>query len=116
MITLEDAGNAAFPYDSDMLERMASNAGKGVYGKDFEVGRKWRLGFEKRFKQRMKKIKCGSICRSRGKKANTEIRDAVFKKFENFLADLIKDGKFTQAQTDNLQAHLCNPDEVGGDE
>ena len=39
MITLEEAGNAAFPYESDMLERMASNAGKGVYGKDFEVGR-----------------------------------------------------------------------------
>ena len=116
MVIVEEFANAAFPYDSDMLERLASNAGKLVYGNDFRVGRKWRLGFERRFKSRLRKVKCGSICRSRGKKANGQVRDTVFKKFKNFLDQLVKDGKFTAEQASNLEDHMFNADEVGGDE
>ena len=74
VITLEEAYRAAFPYDGDMLERLASKAGQGVYGKDFKVGRNWRYGFEKRWKERLTTLKCGSIDRSRGKKATTEVK------------------------------------------
>ena len=116
VITLEEAWRAAFPYDTDMLERMASKAGKLVYGEDFVVGRKWRMGFERRWRDRLTKLKCGSIDRSRGKKATAEIRDAVFKKFKNFLESLVNDGKMSKDQVDNLGEHLANCDEVGGDE
>lgn len=116
VITLEEAFRAAFPYDTDMLERMATNAGKGIYGKDFKVGVKWRVGFEKRWRDRLTTLKCGSIDRARGKKATSEVRDAVFKKFKIFLKTLVDEGKFTQDQVDNLQKHLANCDEVGGDE
>ena len=53
VITLEEAWRAAFPYDTDMLERMANKAGKLVYGEDFVVGRKWRMGFERRWRDRL---------------------------------------------------------------
>ena len=81
VITIEEAHAAAFPYDADTVERMASTAGKGVYGKSFKVGRKWRIGFEKRWAHRLTKVKCSSIDRARGKKATSEVRDAVFKNF-----------------------------------
>ena len=116
VITIEEAAAAAFPYDSQMLERMASKSGQLVYGEDFKVGVSWRRGFEKRWKKRLSKVKCGSICKSRGKKATVEVRDAVFKKFQNFLSSLVADGKFTEAQASNLGDHICNADEVGGDE
>ena len=116
VIAIEEAANAAFPYDTHMLERMASNAGKLVYGDNFEVGTKWRLGFEYRWKSRLSKAKCSSIDRTRGKKATAEIRDEVFKKFKQFLQTLVEDGSMTQSQVDNLGAHLANCDEVGGDE
>ena len=116
VITLEEAFRAAFPYDGNMLERMASKAGKLAYGKDFLVTSKWRRGFEKRWRHRLCKLKCGSIDKARGKKATAEVRDQVFLKFKNFLNTLINDGKITQAQADNLGAHLANCDEVGGDE
>lgn len=64
----------------------------------------------------MSKAKCISIDRVRGKKATAEIRDEVFKKFNQFLQTLVEDGSFTQAQVDNLGDHLVNVDEVGGDE
>lgn len=116
VITIEEAAAAAFPYDSQILERMASKCGQLVYGEDFKVGVSWRRGFERRWKARLTKVKCGSICKSRGKKATVEVRDAVFKKFENFLKSLIDDGKFTETQARNLAAHICNADELGGDE
>jgi hypothetical protein len=74
------------------------------------------MGFEKRWSNRLTKVKCSSIDRSRGKKATAEIRDAVFFKFKNFLQTMVEDGKMTQTQVDNLGNHLCNCDEVGGDE
>ena len=44
------------------------------------------------------------------------MRDAVFKCFNTFMDKLVEEGKFTAEQRANLVEHLCNGDEVGGDE
>ena len=116
VITIEESHAAAFPYDTDTVERMATQAGKAVYGEKFIAGRKWRLGFEARWKHRLSKVKCSSIDRCRGQKATAEVRDAVFEKFNKFVEKLVEDHKMTPAQVDNLGEHLANCDEVGGDE
>ena len=76
VIMLEEAHNAAFPYDRDALKSLATSSGKKIYGKDFQVGNTWVRCFENRWKERLAKVKCGSIDRSRGKKATAEVRDA----------------------------------------
>ena len=60
---LEVAASCAFPYNADALEATALNLGKAAYGKDFKLGKrgKWRLGFEKRHKERISKVKSGSM-------------------------------------------------------
>ena len=68
VIVMEEAHKTAFPYDSDILERMVTNTDKLVYGQDFSVGKKWRLGFEKRWSKRLSKVKCGSL------KSSSELR------------------------------------------
>ena len=116
VIMLEEAHNAAFPYDRDALKSLATSSGKKIYGKDFQVGNTWVRCFENRWKERLAKVKCGSIDRSRGKKATAEVRDAVYDKFEKFLQQLIDEGNMTEQQAANLGDHLANADEVGGDE
>ena len=117
VIALEEAHNAAFPWDVDALIHLAESVGKTSYeDENFTVSPNWVRGFERRWKKRLSKVKCGSISKMRGKKATTEVRDAVFKLFNSFMDRLVEDGKFTQSQRENLDQHLCNADEVGGDE
>ena len=112
--TLEEAHDAAFPYDRNLLVHMAESTGKEVYGKDFTLGKNqtWVRCFERRWSERITKIKAGSIDRHRAKKATTEVRDGTWKNFELFCQKLVRLGRFTQAQMDNLGKHLCNADEV----
>ena len=115
VICLEEAHNAAFPYNRDALKHMATCSGKKLFGKDFQVGDTWVRGFEKRWKERLSRVKSSSIDRMRGKKATAEVRDAVFAKFTEFLQRLIDQGDMTEAQVAKLNEHLCNADdEVGG--
>ena len=51
-----------------------------------------------------------------GRKATAEVRDAVYKVFVKFLEDLQENGSFTAEQVENLGDHMCNADEIGGDE
>lgn len=113
---VEEAHNAAFPYDREALKHLATTSGKEIYGKDFEVGDTWLKTFERRWKHRLSKVKCSSIDRTRGRKATAEVRDAVYKAFVKFLEDLQENGSFTAEQVENLGDHMCNADEIGGDE
>ena len=83
---------------------------------DFQVTDSWVRSFEKRWKERITKLKCSSIDRHRANKATGEVRDAVMKEFNRFVTDLVERKRFTQEQVENLVDHLCNADEVGGDE
>ena len=116
VIMLEEVHNAVFPYDRDTLKSLSTSSEKKIYGKDFQVDNTWVRCFENRWKERLAKVKCGSIDRSRGKKATAEVRDAVYDKFGKFLQQLIDEGNMTEEQAANLGDHLANADEVGGDE
>ena len=115
---LEVAAECAFPYNKDALEATALNLGKAAYGAKFTLGAcgKWRRGFERRWKHRIDKVKSSSISQVRASSAKTKVRDLVFQHFIQFLDNLVKDDKLTAEQRDNLQDHIINADEVGGDE
>ena len=115
---LEVAAQAAFPYNADALEATARYLGQAAYGPKFNLGQagKWRQGFERRHKTRIEKVKSSSICQRRASAATPEVRDAVFKHFNEFLDELVEQGDLTDDQRKNLGNHLANGDEVGGDE
>ena len=115
---LEAAAKCAFPYNADALEATALNLGKAAYGKEFTLGKrgKWRKGFDKRHKERIFKVKSGSICQRRASSATVKVRDAVYHNFIFFLNELVSRGELTEAQRNNLGNHIINADEVGGDE
>lgn len=69
---LETAHAHAFPYDADALEATATNLGKGVYGANFQVTRRWQQCFEERWKDRIAKVKAGFICKHRASSATVE--------------------------------------------
>ena len=116
MVLLEEAHNAAFPFDREALKYLATSAGRKIYGEEFTAGNTWVKCFEKRWRHRLTKVKCGSIDRSRGAKATAEVRDAVFEKFTAFIQKLVDDGNMTEEQAANLGDRIANADEVGGDE
>ena len=95
---------------------MVETTGRKVYGKDFKLGKNWIKKFEKRWANRISKVKCSSISKHRGKKATAEVRDAVFANFMMFLRKLQQKGLMTEEQIRNLGDHLANCDEVGGNE
>ena len=70
--TVEAAHDAAFPYDRGLLLSMAENTAKKIYGKDFTFGRcnNWVRAFERRWHERISKVKNGSIDKHRGNKGN----------------------------------------------
>ena len=115
---LEVAAESAFPYNADALEASALNIGKAAYGSRFALGARgnWRKGFEKRFKDRIAKVKSSSICQRRAAAATEEVRDKVFAHFMLFCDNLVAQDKLTPAQRNNLGEHIGNADEVGGDE
>ena len=115
---LEVAAECAFPYNADALEATALNLGKAAYGAKFSLGAcgNWRRGFERRWKHRLDKVKSSSISQVRASSANTKVRDRVFQHFIKFLDNLVEEGKLTAEQRANLQDHIINADEVGGDE
>ena len=140
VVMLEEAHNCAFPYDKEALKAMVSRAGRVAYGKvhflhlhfrvrvllcltmihihtqDFKVTDSWVRRFEKRWSDRLTKVKCSSIDKHRANKANAEVRDAVMKEFVRYLDDLVQRKEFTPEQVSRLDEHMCNGDEVGGDE
>lgn len=84
-------------------------------GKKFAIGthNDWVRSFERRWSERITRIKNGSIDKHRGKKATEEVRDTVFaKKFQLFCKKLVDDGKFTVEQMKILGDHLCNADDA----
>ena len=105
--TVEEAHDAAFPYDRHALLHIVNETGVKVYGSNFEVGKNWVYKFEKRWEKRIDKVKCGNISGARGKKATAEVRDTMFGKFQKFLDKLKAQGVFTDEQVQNLGDHMC---------
>lgn len=113
---LQEAHDAAFPYDRTCLQIITSNVGKKIYDNNFSVGLKWIRKFEKRWSKELTLMKSSSIGRGRGEKAREDVRDKVFEKFVAYLGKLKQEGLMTEQQVRNLGDHLMNADEVGGDE
>ena len=86
----QESHNVVFPFDREVLKHLATGAGRKIYGKEFKAGDTWVKCFERRWKNRLTKVKCDSIDRARGCKTTAEVRDTVFAKFQAFLKDLSK--------------------------
>ena len=113
---MEYAAKMCFPWSVTELIRLAWTMMKKLDPKHSCPTRSWVRGFEKRWRERLIKCKTSSIDPARASQANSYVRDAVFEKFTAFQADLVEQGEFTLEQMQNLADHICNVDEVGGDE
>ena len=48
VVVLEEAHDAAFPFDRDALKHLATRTGRKIYGNEFKVDDTWVRRFEKR--------------------------------------------------------------------
>ena len=112
----EFAAKHCFPWSPSEVLKLAWSMMKKIKPGCPCPGRGWLRGFEKRWQQRLHKVKTGSIDPLRARQATAEVRDAVYDKYTKFRQDLIDRGELTAEQLTHEGDFIINVDEVGGDE
>ena len=117
VVALELAFERAFPWDRENLVGLVTSMFAEMPEHKGKVPtRGWIRRFEQRWSHRLDQVKTSALGKDRAEKATEEVRDKVHEKFVAMLADLKGKGFFTQEQIDNLQDHIINADEIGGNE